>query len=104
PVRGGIGGADRHRRPHGEGSGRHHAAGRRVQTAHFAVLVSGPGGGRPAAAGGGPGRDGPAGGHGGYGHRGRGAGGRIRGHAADRRPQHAKLPAAERGGDRNSVV
>ena len=82
----------------GEGGRRRHPARRRVQAAHLALLVPGPGRGRAGAAGRGARGDRPADHHRGH-VPGSGAAGRqVRRRPADRRAQHAELPAAAGGG------
>ena len=73
------------------------AARRRLQAAHLAVRLPGPGRGRPRPAGRGPRADRPADHHRGHGARPGRARRRVGRRAADRRPQHAELPAAQGG-------
>ena len=98
PVLGRVGGADHGGGAAGGGCGRDHPARGRLQAAHVAVLLPGAGGRGPEAAGARPRGDRTR-------HRDRSprpgqlrCRGGIHRHRADRRPQHAALPAAAEGG------
>ncbi len=95
-VHGRVARADAADRARGARRRRHAAARRRLQAAHLPLRLPGPRPGGPAAARRGQGGDGPADRHRADGHarHRRRAGGRRR--DADRRAQHAELPAARR--------